>query len=253
MKTMKRFFLFVCTSLIFSLSIGFCQESSGNNIPLIGDTAPSFVAESTQGTLHFPEDYGRNWKIIMAHPRDFTPVCSSELLELAYLQREFNHLGAKLVIVSTDALETHFLWKEALESVSYRDRSFVTINFPLVDDQAYVITNLYGMTHPRAKKGENIRGVFFIDRDNKVRAIYFYPIETGRNLDEVKRTLIALQKTDDDFNVMTPANWEPGDPVMIPFTTPLIIENMQMKNSLYFQYNWFMTYSFEPAQDPRKE
>lgn len=247
---MKRISFFTTIFILFAINYGISQNPSRSTIPLIGDTAPSFVAETTQGTLHFPEDYGRNWKILVAHPRDFTPVCSSEILELAYLQRDFEMLGAKLVVVSTDALESHFLWKEALETVPFRNRPPVQINFPLVEDQTYVITDLYGMTHPEAKRGKNIRGVFFIDRDNKVRAMYFYPSETGRNTDEVKRTLLALQKTDDDFNVMTPANWEPGDPVMIPYATPLMLENMEKENSLYFQYNWFMTYSFDPESHP---
>lgn len=186
----------------------------------------------------------------MAHPRDFTPICSSELLEMAYLQRDFLNLGAQLVVVSTDALETHFLWKEALEKIPYRNRPPVEIRFPLVDDQSYEVTTLYGMTHPGAKRGKNIRGVFFIDRENLVRAIYFYPSEIGRNTEEIKRTLMALQKTDDDFNVMTPANWEAGDPVMIPFTTPLMQEYMKKENSMYFQYDWFMTFSSEPKELP---
>ncbi|MEE4177727.1 MAG: redoxin domain-containing protein [Bacteroides sp.] len=250
---MKRIILFTFILLFITFNTAFASNPSRSSIPLIGDPAPSFVAETTHGTLHFPEDYGRNWKILLAHPRDFTPVCSSEILELAYLQRDFEMLGAKLVVVSTDALESHFLWKEALEEVPFRNRPPVKINFPLVEDEAYVITDLYGMTHPEAKRGKNIRGVFLIDRDNKVRAMYFYPAETGRNMDEIKRTLMALQKTDDDFNVMTPANWEPGDPVMIPFTTPVMEEYLHEENSLYFQYNWFMTYSFEPKGYPLEE
>ena len=247
---MKKLSFLILILFWIPFGSGFSQAPSESNIPLIGDTAPSFVAESTEGILHFPEDYGRNWKILMAHPRDFTPICSSELLEMAYLQRDFEELGAHLVFVSTDALETHFLWKEALEKIPYRNRPPVEIHFPLVDDKSYDVSDLYGMTHPGAKRGKNIRGVFFIDRENKVRAIYFYPSEIGRNTEEIKRTLIALQKTDDDFNVMTPANWEPGDPVMIPFTTPLMQEYMQKENSLYFQYDWFMTFSSEPKDLP---
>jgi len=225
---------------------GFSENPSRSSIPLIGDPAPSFVAETTHGTLHFPEDYGRYWKILFAHPRDFTPVCSSEILELAYAQRDFDQLGVKLVVISTDELKSHYMWKAALEEVPFRNREPVKITFPLVEDHAYAVSDLYGMTHPEAKRGKNIRGVFFIDRDNIVRAIYFYPAEVGRNTEEIKRTLMALQKADDDFNTATPANWRPGDPVMIPFPTPLMLESMNAGNSLYFQYNWFMTFSHEP-------
>jgi len=246
---MKRISLITTMIILLTINYGISQNPSRSSMPLIGDPAPSFVAETTHGTLHFPEDYGRNWKILFAHPRDFTPVCSSEILELAYAHREFNQLGAKLVVMSTDKLESHFMWKAALEEVPYRNRKPVKIQFPLVEDQAYAVSDLYGMTHPEAKRGKNVRGVFFIDRDNKVRAIYFYPAEVGRSTEEIKRTLMALQKADDDFNVATPANWRPGDPVMIPYPTPLMLENMQAENSLYFQYNWFMTFSHEPASD----
>jgi peroxiredoxin 2/4 len=244
---MKKMILIV--SMLFWLAInpGIAQTQERNSIPLIGETAPSFTAESTNGTINFPDDFGRYWKILFAHPRDFTPVCSSEILELAYAQREFDQLGAKLVVVSTDNMESHVMWKAALEEVPFRNRSPVEITFPLVEDESYTVSDLYGMTHPEAKRGKNIRGVFLIDRDNQVRAIYFYPAEVGRNTEEIKRTLMALQKADDDFNVATPANWKPGDPVMIPYPTPLMIENMQAENSLYFQYNWFMTFSHEPA------
>jgi peroxiredoxin (alkyl hydroperoxide reductase subunit C) len=246
---MKRISFITTLIFLFTINLAFSTNPSRSSIPLIGDPAPSFVAESTQGTLHFPEDYGRNWKILFAHPRDFTPVCSSEILELAYAVREFNQLGANLVIVSTDNMESHVMWKAALEEVPFRNRKPVKITFPLVEDESYTVSDLYGMTHPEAKRGKNVRGVFFIDRDNKVRAIYFYPAEVGRNTEEIKRTLMALQQADDDFNVATPANWKPGDPVMIPYPTPLMIENMQAEDSLYFQYNWFMTFSHEPASD----
>jgi peroxiredoxin 2/4 len=246
---MKRISFITTLIILLTINCAFSTNPSRSSIPLIGDPAPSFVAESTQGTLHFPEDYGRNWKILFAHPRDFTPVCSSEILELAYALREFKQLGAELVVVSTDNMESHVMWKAALEEVPFRNRKPVKITFPLVEDESYTISDLYGMTHPEAKRGKNIRGVFFIDRDNKVRAIYFYPSEVGRNTEEIKRTLVALQKADDDFNVATPANWVPGEPVMIPYPTPLMIENMQAENSLYFQYTWFMTFSHEPASD----
>ena len=246
---MKKIILIV--SMLFCLAInpGIAQTQERNSIPLIGDTAPSFTAESTNGTINFPEDFGRYWKILFAHPRDFTPVCSSEILELAFIQREFDQLGAKLLVMSTDQLESHYAWKKALEEIHYRGRKPVTINFPLVEDANYNVSDLYGMTHPEAKRGENIRGVFFIDRNNKVRAIYFYPAEVGRSTDEIKRTLIALQRSDDNFNVLAPANWKPGEPLMVPFPTPLMLENMKSENPLYYQYNWFMTYTYDFGKD----
>jgi peroxiredoxin 2/4 len=218
------------------------ELNNTRSIPLIGDRAPSFVAESTNGTIHFPADFGRNWKILFSHPRDFTPVCSTEILELAYAAKEFEKLGANLVVLSTDQLDTHFSWKAALEEINYQDRGTTKIHFPLVEDSAYIISDLYGMSHPNAQRGANIRGVYFIDRNDRIRAIYFYPAEIGRNTEETLRTLTALQKTDDDFNVKTPANWRPGDPVMIAYPNTIMVENMQQPNSIYFQYAWFMTF-----------
>lgn len=234
--------ILICTLSVTPLWSQKKTRNASHSIPLIGDTAPSFVAESTNGTIHFPEDFGRNWKILFSHPRDFTPVCSTEILELAYAAKEFEKLGAKLIVLSSDKLETHFSWKAALEEVNYQDRGTVKIHFPLVDDHAYTISDLYGMSHPNAKRGENIRGVFFIDRDDRVRAVYFYPAEIGRNTDETLRTLIALQKTDDDFNVQTPANWKPGEPVMVTYPNTLMVENMTRDDSVYFQYTWFMVF-----------
>ena len=231
---------------LLAIKPGLTQDESRNSIPLIGDTAPSFVAESTNGPIHFPEDYERSWKILFAHPRDFTPVCSSELLELAFVQREFDRLGAKLVVMSTDRLESHFAWKAALEEIPYRGRKPVKINFPLVEDSGYKVSELYGMTHPMAKKGPNIRGVFFIDRENFIRAIFFYPGEVGRNTNELLRTLEALQRSDNNFNIVAPANWVSGEPLMVPYPTPLMLQNMLGENPLYFQYSWFMTYTYDP-------
>jgi len=218
------------------------RNDNNNRVPLIGDEAPAFVAGSTNGPIHFPADYGRNWKILFSHPRDFTPVCSTEILELAWMAADFRRLGADLVVLSTDRLETHFRWKEALEEVDFKNRGPVKISFPLVDDHDYTACNLYGMTHPNAKNGENIRGVFLIDRDNKVRAVFFYPSEIGRDTREILRTLIALQKTDDNYNVKTPANWQPGEPVMVAYPNELMVKNMEEPSPIYFQYNWFMLY-----------
>jgi peroxiredoxin 2/4 len=239
---MKKVILIV--SMLFWLAInpGIAQNRERNTIPLIGEAAPSFTAESTNGTIHFPSDFGRNWKILFSHPRDFTPVCSTEILELAYAEKEFERLGAKLVVLSTDELDTHFSWKAALEQVNYQGRGLVKIAFPLVEDKSYVVSELYGMTHPEAKRGANIRGVYFIDRDDRVRAINFYPSEVGRNTHELLRTLVALQKTDDDYSVVTPANWMPGEPVMVAHPNILMEENMQQPNSIYFRYTWFMTF-----------
>ncbi len=238
--------LIACLAVPFD---GTGQDTKRSYIPMIGDTAPAFVAESTEGTINFPYDFGRSWKIIFSHPRDFTPVCSSEILELAYLQNEFEKHNTRIIVVSTDMLETHFKWKEAMEEINFKDRGARKIRFPLVDDNNYSISSIYGMNHPNAKRGTNIRGVFFIDRNNKVRAIQLYPNEVGRSTPEILRTLIALQKSDDNYEFKIPANWQPGEPVMMGHTSPLIQENMRQANPIYFQYSWFMIYWKDDGND----
>lgn len=239
---MKKVILF--TSLcVFSVSLAVSQgKINSNTLPLIGVEAPSFTAESTAGTVNFPGDFGSGWKIIFAHPKDFTPVCSSELLELAYNQESFKSLNTSILVLSTDNLEQHFDWKAALEEINYKDRGVMSIKFPLVSDNSYKVSNLYGMIHSAESIGENIRGVFIIDPENKVRSIMYYPNEVGRNIDELKRTLIALQETKKPNNVVTPANWQPGDDFMVPVISVAERANISSPDSPYYQSSWFMTY-----------
>lgn len=191
------------------------KEDRNFRIPLIGETAPSFTAESTTGTIKFPDDFGRRWKILFSHPQDFTPVCSTEIIELAKLQEEFDKLGTKIIVISTDALATHVQWKKSLESLTLNDKQNVKINFPLVDDDKLVISKAYGMIHPASNTTKAVRGVFIIDPDNIIQAIYFYPKSVGRNTDELIRMLTALQTTESG-NVLTPVNWKAGNDLLVP-------------------------------------
>ncbi len=234
-------FILIAASTLISNGVQ-ARDNTRNLIPMIGDMAPAFTAESTHGTINFPADYGNKWKIIFSHPGDFTPVCSTEILELANAQKEFEKLGTSIIVVSTDRLETHFNWKEALEEIDFKNRGTREIKFPLIDDQAYVISDLYGMSHPNAVRGSNIRGVFFIDRTNRVRAINFYPNEVGRSTAEILRTLKALQKVDDNISLKAPADWQEGEPLMIAHPNPNMRENMDQPESIYFKYSWFMLY-----------
>jgi len=160
-------------------------ESRNFRIPLIGEEAPPFYAESTAGPVNFPSDFGKSWKVIFSHPMDFTPVCSTELIELANLQNEFDDLGVKLLVVSTDPLDTHNQWKTTLENIEYRGYSQQNINFPIMDDSGLNIAKLYGMIHRGTDNIRDVRGVFIIDPDNKIRAEFFYPQEVGRNMEEL--------------------------------------------------------------------
>ena len=214
-----------------------------HKIPLIGSKAPSFKAKSTHGTLNFPNDFGKSWKILFSHPADFTPVCSSELLELANLQPRFDELGVKLAVISTDKVEVHKMWKAHLEELDYKNRGAKDIEFPLFEDPEGKHSKIYGMLHEPTSTTKDIRGVFIIDDQNVVRSINFYPMQVGRNMDEIIRIVVALQTTD-EAHVLTPANWEKGDDVMMPhfpYTKSQLAENPSLEDDYYNVGNrmWF--------------
>ncbi len=189
---------------------------SQNSIPMIGTTAPSFTASTTNGKLEFPEDFGKNWKILFSHPKDLTPVCTSEILALAGMQDEFNELDVSLAIISVDNLETHYQWKKHMEEIMQLNDEATKINFPFIDDSDTKISNKYGMLHSWDYIARDVRGVFIIDPDNVIQSINFYPLNIGRNMEEIKRAVLALQ-TSRENNVLTPANWTPGDDVLMPY------------------------------------
>jgi len=239
--TMKKLSL-IAGIIMLTLSIAVAQDGLNQRIPLIGSPAPSFKAASTHGEINFPKDYGDSWKIIFSHPRNYTPVCSSEILELAFQQDEFDRLGAKLIVLSTDKLDRHISWKSSLEEVSLKGKGNVIINFPLVEDHTYRISNLYGMLDSETNVGQNIRGVFFIDPQNKIRAFYFYPNEVGRNVEEIKRTLVALQHSHADKRAALPVNWQAGDDYMVMYLTEEEKAELGKQSSNIYQPTWFMNY-----------
>ena len=241
---MKIRLLFFCLLLLCYGNVR-SQEKTLANIPMIGDDAPSFTAETTNGELNFPADYGRKWKIIFSHPRDFTPVCSTEILTLAHMQEDFDNLDVKMIIVSTDTLAKHFMWKKALEETAYKDKDPVKIKFPFVDDNRLVVSKEYGMLHLPISTTKDVRGVFIINPQNKIEAIYFYPMNIGRNMEEIKRTVIALQTAGKGKDhVLIPANWQVGDDVLVPqfpYTDKQLADNPEVKNNYYNigSFMWF--------------
>jgi peroxiredoxin 2/4 len=230
----------------FSLSTAWSQEKADRNfrIPLIGEKAPSFTAESTNGPITFPDDYGRNWKILFSHPQDFTPVCSTELLELAYLQNEFDKMGVKLAVVSTDVLDRHVQWKKALEGITYKGRPAPKIKFPLIDDKSLVVSKMYGMIHEATNTTRDVRGVFIIDPDDIVQAIYFYPMNIGRSTEELVRTVAALQAVSDKKH-SAPADWKPGNDLII-MTPPVTDQSTENVPDGFYKIAWFVW--FEKAK-----
>jgi peroxiredoxin 2/4 len=233
MKTMSKN-VFLCAVLFLSLTQLRSQTNTSNTpssrIPLLGEDAPTFIAESTKGTVEFPSQYGRKWKILFSHPADFTPVCSTEIMELALMQQDFKDLNTQIVVVSTDNLERHKIWVDAMENTLIKQDKPVKVNFPLVEDSKYNVCWEYGMITPSVDSRHAVRGVFIIDPQNKIRSISFSPSSVGRNLDEVKRTLVALQ-TADKNTVLTPVNWKPGDEVLMPYPNSVsYYENNKKEN-----------------------
>ncbi|MBE0655169.1 MAG: redoxin domain-containing protein [Bacteroidales bacterium] len=216
---------------IFCASLAHTQD----NYPVLGEKSPSFVAETTQGELQFPDDYGDSWKILFSHPEDFTQVCTSEIIELAKMQDEFNSLNIKIAILSADDLHTHKAWVSSMNEILISLGETDTINFPLIDDHNLRIAKKYGMIHFWENPRRTVRGVFVIDPDNHIRTISFYPMNLGRNMEEIKRSVVALQTSDKD-DVLMPANWNAGDDVLLkvlPYLESELLDNPELADQYY--------------------
>lgn len=186
------------------------------SMPRIGDPAPAFKAVTTQGDIDFPAQYGGSWVILFSHPADFTPVCTSEFMTFASLEDRFAKLNTKLVGLSVDGLYSHIAWLRTIkEKIEYRGMKNVEVRFPLIEDITMEVARKYGMIQPGESATKAVRAVFVIDPKAIVRAIIYYPLSLGRNFDELLRVIVALQ-TADAFSVATPADWRPGDPVIVP-------------------------------------
>jgi thioredoxin-dependent peroxiredoxin len=175
----------------------------------LGDTAPDFIQDSTEGALRFHEWAGASWVVLVSHPKDFTPVCTTELGEVARLKPEFEKRNAKVAGLSVDPLGSHRTW-----SADIAETQGTALNFPLIADADRKVADLYGMIHPNANDTLTVRSVFVIDPSKKIRLILTYPASTGRNFQEILRTIDSLQLTD-TYKVATPVNWRPGDDVII--------------------------------------
>lgn len=185
------------------------------SMPRIGDNAPEFKAITTQGDVNFPGDYSGSWVILFSHPADFTPVCTSEFMTFATLESKFNEANCKLIGLSIDGLYSHIAWLRTIkEKIEYKGMKDVEVTFPLIEDITMNVAKKYGMLMPGESSTKAVRAVFIIDPKGIIRAIIYYPLSLGRNFDELYRVILALQ-TADTFGVATPADWRPGDDVII--------------------------------------
>jgi peroxiredoxin (alkyl hydroperoxide reductase subunit C) len=179
-------------------------------MPRIGDPAPDFKAVTTHGELQFREWQSGRWALLFSHPADFTPVCSTELVELARRNAEFEQRNFKLIGVSIDSIHSHLAWVENLEKILG-----VRLPYPLIADTDKHVAERYGMMHPGESATVTVRAVFFVDPKGVIRALVYYPLNVGRNVDELLRICDALQ-TADSAGVACPVNWQKGDKVIVP-------------------------------------
>ncbi len=208
-------------------------------LPRIGEKAPAFKAITTQGEIDFPKQYEGSWVILFSHPADFTPVCTSEFMTFASREKEFNELNCKLVGLSVDALYSHIAWLRTIkEKIEYKGMKGVEVNFPLVEDITMTVARAYGMIQAGESSTKAVRAVFVIDPKGIIRAIIYYPLSMGRNFDELLRVVQAL-KTADEFSVATPADWRPGDEVIVPTAGSCGVAKERMKRKDITCYDWF--------------
>jgi len=222
------------------------MEENVYKMPLIGDSAPSFKAKTTQGDINFPEDYKGKWVILFSHPADFTPVCTTEFMTFANMIDDFKALNTELIGLSVDSLYAHIAWLRKINEIEYKGMKNIEVTFPLIEDIKMDIANKFGMIQPGQSNTQAVRAVFVIDPEAKIRCILYYPLTTGRNFDEIKRIILALQKSDKD-GVATPADWRPGDDVIIPTagSCGTAKERMESKSDDTYCLDWFMCFKKE--------
>ena len=222
------------------------NNTTYNRMPLIGDDAPAFEAVTTQGVTNFPEDYKGKWVILFSHPADFTPVCTTEFMTFATMADEFKALNTELVGLSVDSLYAHIAWLRKIQELEWNGMKNVEVKFPLIEDIRMDVANKYGMIQPEQSNTQAVRAVFIIDPKGKIRTMLYYPMTTGRNFNEIKRIILALQKADKD-NVATPANWHPGDDTIVPTagSCGTAKERMESQDDNVYCLDWFMCFNRE--------
>ena len=195
------------------------DQSVVNSMPRIGDTAPDFQAVTTKGPIKFSDFAKDKWIVMFSHPADFTPVCTTEMSGFALRKGEFDKLNTELLGLSIDSIHAHLGWVN-----NVRQNTGVYFDFPIIADIDMKVSKLYGMLQPNESETAAVRAVFFIDPKKKIRLIMYYPLNVGRNMDEILRVLLALQ-TSDKYKVAMPLDWKKGDKVIVP--PPKTLAEMQ--------------------------
>ena len=223
-------------------------ENQCEKAPLIGDIAPKFSANTTGGIIKFPDDYYGHWVILFSHPMDFTPVCTTEFLSFQSMIHDFQELDTEIIGLSVGSIPSHLAWFRSIhDEINFKDWKNIDITFPVIADIDLHVAKLYGMIHANTSETKTVRAVFIIDAKGIIRTILYYPQTTGRNLKEIKRILIALQ-TSDVFKVSTPADWEPGIPVIAPAPQNLteLKNRMNNHNKNIDVQSWYLAFKNLP-------
>jgi len=212
-----------------------------SSMPRIGEKAPAFKAVTTQGEIDFPKQYEGSWVILFSHPADFTPVCTSEFMTFASMEKDFEKYNCKLVGLSVDGLYSHIAWLRTIkDKIEYKGMKNVEVKFPLIEDITMEVAHKYGMISPGESNTKAVRAVFVIDPKGIIRTVIYYPLSMGRNFQELLRVVIALQ-TADAFSIATPADWQPGDDVIVPTAGSCGVakERMETTDGSLKCYDWF--------------
>jgi peroxiredoxin (alkyl hydroperoxide reductase subunit C) len=209
------------------------ENQTMNTMPRIGDKAPDFEAVTTIGNLKFSDYNKGSWVVFFSHPADFTPVCTTEMSGFAMEKDFFAKHNTKLIGLSIDSIHSHIAWVNAVQ-----EKTGVLFEFPIVADISMSISKLYGMLQPGESETAAVRAVFIMDPEGKVRLVMYYPLNVGRNMEEIKRVLVALQTSDENKCAM-PLNWQPGDKVIVP--APKTVEGLaERKNSDLEMVDWYL-------------
>ena len=203
------------------------EEQTVTTMPRIGDMAPDFKANTTYGPIQFSEFIKDSWTILFSHPADFTPVCTTEMSGFATRHDEFRALGTKLIGLSIDSIHAHVAWVN-----NVKKNTGVLFDFPIIADIDMKVSKLFGMLQPNESETAAVRAVFFIDTKGKIRLIMYYPLNVGRNMDEIIRVLKALQ-TSDKYSVAMPLNWQPGEKVIVP--PPKTVKEMEEREKSNYE------------------
>jgi peroxiredoxin 2/4 len=234
-----------------------CEEKKATGMPMIGDTAPAFYAITTQGEINFPGDYSDKWVILFSFVMDFSPVCTTELMTLASMKEEFEKIDVEIIGLSIASVYSHIAWVRKMKELVWKDMKHIEITFPLIADISTEVVDKYALQHSNVSKAQSVRAVFIIDPEAKIRAILYYPKMVGRNIKEIRRLVMALQETDCG-NAETPADWMPGDDVILPppSTCNSATERMNKVNENMYCLDWFLVFrqsdcsAYSPESEP---